>query len=146
MQTSPSPERLLLIVGLASEVVAHDRRSGQIVWRTPLPDKNVRNMSLLVEEGRVIVATPTPALYCLDYATGRGLWQRALSTGPYSTPPQLLLDEGQLFVGHMGTFEVFTMEGHGLWAHKGDIVCAPGYAHAAFGLPGNVVQGWRSNS
>jgi outer membrane protein assembly factor BamB len=65
----------LIFIGIAGNVIALDRGTGQEVWRTPLKGGDFVNVVLL--DG-ALYATAKGELFCLDPVTGNLRWQNAL--------------------------------------------------------------------
>ena len=65
----------LLYVGIKGAVVALDRTSGLQAWVTRLKGGDFVNV--FVESGKVF-ATTKGEIFCLDAATGNGLWHNPL--------------------------------------------------------------------
>jgi outer membrane protein assembly factor BamB len=85
--------------------LAVDARSGQVLWRTPAPIPVTGSPS--VANGRVFYGLgngkfnqnadqPTGALWCLDCATGRRLWEYPVGNSIFGSPA---LTEGSVFFG-----------------------------------------------
>lgn len=65
----------LLYIGIRGVVLALHRRTGQIVWETPL--KGWDFVSLVLDKGDLL-ATAKGEISCLDPATGRIRWTNPL--------------------------------------------------------------------
>lgn len=128
---SPSP---LLVTAADGIVVAHDRSSGQRVWRFEVEGRkeNLAKVTrCLVEQERVLAlacrmratgfmgsADSFAVLVCLDYASGRLVWRQevgvGLNVGFYTST--MLVDSGQVFVSHGAALVAFSLEtGAVLW-------------------------------
>jgi len=65
----------LMYVGIKGSVVALNRATGEQVWATHLRGGDFVNVVL---EGGKVFATTHGEVYCLDPATGNGLWHNPL--------------------------------------------------------------------
>jgi outer membrane protein assembly factor BamB len=65
----------LVYVGIAGCVVALDRASGEIVWKTHL--KGGEFVNVLLDQGQLF-ATTRGEIFCLDPLTGDGRWHNRL--------------------------------------------------------------------
>jgi glucose dehydrogenase len=65
----------LIHVGIKGSVVALDRKTGAIVWATPLKGSDFVN---LLVEGDRIYATTYGEIFCLDARTGERQWHNLL--------------------------------------------------------------------
>ncbi len=82
----PRARHSLVYVGLKSQVVAFDRKTGQEVWRTPLPARYKSSGSLVnvVRDAEGLFASFAGEIFALDPRTGTLLWNdplKGLGTG-----------------------------------------------------------------
>ncbi len=82
----PRARHSLVYVGLKSHVIAFDRKTGQEVWRTPLPAKYKSSGSLVnvVRDDEGLFASFAGEIFSLDPRTGSLLWRdqlKGLGTG-----------------------------------------------------------------
>jgi outer membrane protein assembly factor BamB len=122
--------RLLLIRISGENVVAHDRKSGVVVWHHMLDEYNIGCASRCVVGGEHVWVVSAGALVgnwapqspliveCMYYTTGARVWRQKVDFAP-GTPwsaPTLLLDEGQLFIACANELLVLdAATGAGLW-------------------------------
>ena len=69
------PRTSTVFIGIAGNVVALDRASGEEVWRSALKGTDFVNVALLDGD---LYATARGELFCLDPATGHIRWQNPL--------------------------------------------------------------------
>lgn len=113
MYRAPAEASPLVVVTCANRVVAHDRHTGHAVWELVLHENAVHNgcVRCVVEGERVVVTSTGPhkstfnteaeaVVTCVDYRTGRLLWEQRIHTGLTSVlvVPSLLVDGGQVLV------------------------------------------------
>lgn len=70
----------LVYIGIKTNVLAFDRKSGTEVWRTPLPVKYKSSASLVnvVRDAEGLFATCAGEVFALDPRTGSVLWKEPL--------------------------------------------------------------------
>lgn len=108
--TEPAP---FVVISRASRVVAHDRRTGTPVWELVLDESNIHSgpVRCAIEGERVIIASTGPkqsawnptaegVVTCVDYRTGRVLWEQRIPTGlsVVLVVPTMLIEGGQVIV------------------------------------------------
>ncbi|MCA9126250.1 MAG: PQQ-binding-like beta-propeller repeat protein [Planctomycetales bacterium] len=135
-------------VGLRRSVVAFDRFSGQVRWRTPtiasgviedFPYANwISNQLLTMAGGRLFYNTNLGAIVCLDPANGQTIWltqyarpDRARQTYPRAnryldrTPSPCLVSQGIVYCGPNDCPEIFALDaitGNLVWSTDDDQV------------------------
>lgn len=127
--------RQILVVGRDGGLLGLDRTSGAVVWQCELPGTKGQPIDLAIHEGRVFAATEEMKLFCVDYATGRGLWSEPFQ-GPAigGIPPSIIADDDQVLVGFFGVVTCFSLDGQQRWTQP----AGTGKTSAGIGLPGNV--------
>ena len=66
-----------VFTGMNGNVLAIDRRNGQIAWQWQSPRPRRAFVSIFLDGDRVLVGL-NGYLYCLDAASGRALWENPL--------------------------------------------------------------------
>ena len=119
-------ERELLIMAGAGWVQALDSGSGEAAWTVELGSPKPTTPSVGVSGDRVIIAT-SGQIYCVDYASGKRLWQRPC-LGAHSRPT-LLVEEGRIYIAGTSRTECFDTDSKQLWA--GNAPAVTGYISLA---------------
>lgn len=125
MYRAPAEASPLVVITCGNRVVAHDRRTGNAIWELVLDENNVHNgcARCIVEGERVVVASTGPgkggwsnvtdaAVTCVDYRTGRRIWEQRIHTGlnAVNVVPSLLIEGGQVIVTVGGTVCAMSLE------------------------------------
>ena len=115
----------LLLVATGGTLVAYDRRSGRVAWRFEAGDHSAAysGTRCVVEGNRVVTASSLSVesmwsadalavVTCLDYPTGRVLWQQRvegkLNSSYFSAT--LLVDSGQVLFAHGPVLVAYDLE------------------------------------
>ena len=102
-------ESPLVVAAFNGHVFALGRNDGKVAWAYELGASTTR---VVVQGERVFVLGSI--LACLDYATGRPLWQAAVPSAV--TRGSLLVDEDRVFVADSGVVAAFdSHHGRMLW-------------------------------
>lgn len=128
----------LLITAFAGDLLAIDRETGEQRWICPLPEGEGA-VDFTIHAGRIYAAAYPGKLFCLDYRTGRGIWQVDVFEKSWSAAwrPALLVVGDQIFVMDWhGAVACFDLDGRRVWTHD---THRPGLLSApALGVPGNL--------
>jgi len=78
----------VLYVGIKAQVLALDRQTGNVIWRTALPNWNVAGDSFVnvIFDGDSLFAHTLGRLYCIDPGTGQIKWRNNLEGCGYGIP------------------------------------------------------------
>lgn len=130
---SPSP---FVFTAVDGTVTAHARGTGEVAWAFRVPDGQMdfRHVTRIVaDEHRVVLvaarmdesgmfasADGTAHLCCLEYATGRVLWNHQVKGGRNIAQftATLLIDGGQVLLVHDGALLAFALETGQLMWHR----------------------------
>jgi outer membrane protein assembly factor BamB len=108
-----------LIVAGPGWVRAHDVRSGAIRWEHRFGEDRDNSPTIASHEGRVFVGS-NATLFCIDEASGHGLWKVPLSVGStlmrIHSRPTMIARGGRVFVTRTGFTECFDLQGARIWA------------------------------
>ena len=89
---------------------------------------------MLIHGGRIYIAYGA-TLFCVDYATGQGLWKTDIPNR-YSARPSMLIHGARLYVNFGDVISAFGVdEGNLLWSHQ-----AQTKNLRAWGFPDHVMQ------
>jgi outer membrane protein assembly factor BamB len=127
------PESPILVVAFNGRVFGLNAKTGERVWSYEGMQSEMAVVRAIVDNMRVYASSGTK-LSCLDYASGRCLWQ--VEIGMQSST--LMTSAGRIFVGGQGKLRCFADDGSLLWEEgfKGK-----GLGVIALALPGHAVQG-----
>ncbi len=129
-----APDRSLLVVGLAGNVYAIDRATGELRWHNELKGGGYGEVAIAVDYGVVIASAGSAMVFCLDYLSGAVRWKHATQSPGRAT---ILIEPDQIVCAKGGYVDCFTPDGNQLW---GQPLRGAGAARVALGYPGNVVQ------
>ena len=159
-RASPSPSPFVL-TAVDGTVTAYARGTGEAVWTFRVPDGQMdfRHVTrLAADEHRVILvaarmnesgmfasADGTAHICCLEYATGRLLWQHQVKAGRNIAhfTATLLIDGGQVFLVHGDALLAFALEtGQPMWQRRVERATANnGTVPVALAVSGLAQQG-----
>jgi outer membrane protein assembly factor BamB len=122
------------VSAFASKLLALDRSTGAIVWKTPL-DVGTQEVEIAVGGGLVVAATHTKLAF-VEYASGK-LVKVVERAGEYRGRATMLIDGPHIYVGGSGEVACYSQAGDLLWLQP---FTGEGFGSMALGLPGNVRQ------
>jgi outer membrane protein assembly factor BamB len=158
--SSPSPSPFVLSA-VDGTVTAYVRATGEVAWTFRVPDGKMdcRHVTRIhADEHRVVVVAArmnesglfatvdgTAHVCCLEYATGKALWNHAVK-GEHNIAhftATLLVDGGQVFVVHGGSMLVFALEtGKLMWQRRVERALAKSMpVSVSLAVPGLAQQG-----
>ncbi|WP_044238384.1 outer membrane protein assembly factor BamB family protein [Chondromyces apiculatus] len=157
MYRNPPAASLLVITAVGGLVTAYERTSGRRVWTFEATRRGANHGVTLchVEDQRVIcvsakmvdsmwAADGLAEINCLDYLTGRHLWQQEVTTGAnvgYYTAT-VLIEAGQVLIAHNTVLFAFVLEnGAFMWQQPIDGAHAAGITMpVSVAVPGRATQ------
>ena len=132
---SDSSERPLLVVGLLDQVIALDRRSGEVRWEHKMGSLGSA-VELAIVGGRVFAVTASGYLHWFDYLDGARLGNVKLR-GAYTGRATMVVDGDHLFIASGGEIVCMDRDGNEVWFNGLE---GKGIGPVALGFPGNVRQ------
>ncbi|MBI5516275.1 MAG: PQQ-binding-like beta-propeller repeat protein [Deltaproteobacteria bacterium] len=132
MRWDGSEGRSILVFALQGRVGGMDRSTGEVRWLREFGDGG--EVFLVVTDEVVLASSDAPELWCLDYTTGKALWQSPTTGRGRAT---IVLDRDQVVVAKGGYVNCFDRTGKHLWSN---LLKGYGTGRIALGFPGNVAQ------
>jgi outer membrane protein assembly factor BamB len=147
-RNDPALVRPILVVITGAIVAAHDRVTGMPIWRHALAKPNLirgrarcyieQNWVIVVSasdsRSGIFIAATDALVECLDYATGRVVWQQLIParTDASFVQPVAIIDQGQVLIACTSYLVAFNLAtGTLLWNQQiGD----PDFPNVAAGL------------
>lgn len=150
----------LLFSAFDGSVTAYARTTGDVAWTFRVPDGQMdyRLFTRIAATDRYVVivaarmnesgffasADGTAQLYCLDYATGRRIWNQAVTAGTNIAhfTATLLVDGEQVFLAHGSVLAVYALAtGAPQWQRPLERVKGgPSVTPVALAVSGNAEQ------